>query len=75
MLEFFACFPFLQLGSANTNKIKHEHPPVVCVVFDPDTNNHTRSMDYNTPETLYQYLHGNKPHKMSLRQSKILDEN
>ena len=32
--EFFACFPFLQVGGAFANEIKHDHSPVVIVVLD-----------------------------------------
>ena len=40
--EFFACCPFLQLGGALANEIKHDHSPEVIDVQTPDTIYHTK---------------------------------
>ena len=41
--DFFARFPSLQVGGALANEITHGHSPVLIVVLDPETINHTRS--------------------------------
>ena len=57
--EFFACFPSLPVGEALANEIKHDHSPVVSVVFTPDTINRTRSVyTYNRSLSLISHFVG-----------------